>query len=154
MKREPKSPRPKTLNARELRAIMETLGMSGIELSARAKVDERSSRRWLSPNEPWDIPQGVIDEVITPEIKRQDSAVEAAIEIVELYAEEHGDPSVIKLPFYLSTNEVKHYHPGDTRTKDMANADSIRLRSALLSLGYNVELVEPTETGLPIIGIE
>lgn len=144
----------KTLSGRELKAIMLTLGLTGVQLAERAHVDQRNVRRWLSDAEPAQIPQGVIDEVITPEVERQEEATETALEIVEAFTNEHGDPAVIKLPFYSSTSEVQATHARDTRTAHMANMDSIRIWAALKALGCNVEFTAPSDTEIPIEDIQ
>lgn len=134
------------MNARELRSALSILGMSYRELAARAHVNERSVKRWCDGSAPWDVPDGVTLGIIVPELERQDAAVETCLRIVEKLESEYGEPRAVRLPWYLSADELRE-HCQDERTVDMANADTTRCRAALEALGYAVEIVAPDETG-------
>lgn len=130
---------------RKFRAALLMLGMGQRELAERAGVDERSVHRWVNPEYKWNVPDGVWDEYIQPELERQEEMVEACIQIVEEQEKLHGEPDAVRLPWYLSADELPE---GDTRTVDMANADTRRAWAALSALGYSVEIVAPHETGV------
>lgn len=135
------------MNTLEFRAALAVLGMSYRELAQRAHVDERSVKRWASPISPYDVPDGIVADVIEPELKRQEQAVETAIEIVEDKADDFDEPHEVRLPWYVGNGKEVAYL-ADGRTYDMANADSLRVWSALKSLGYNAIFVAPNETGV------
>lgn len=132
------------MDARQLRAALSTIGMSYAELARRADVNERSVKRWASPSAPWDVPDDIVTDIIEPEMARQDAMVEACLQVVEAQEAEHGEPNAVQLPWYLGFEELEARH-GAGRTVDMANADTLRVYSALKALGYKVEIVGPHE---------
>lgn len=139
------------MEAIELRQTMAQLGMSSAEFARRAHVAEKSVNRWRDPELPWNVPQDIIDKVLTPWLERQEQAVEVALEIVEDATAEHGEPDKIYLPWYCTREELLEAHPRDGRTVDMANATALRLSAALEALGYEVEFVAPGDVQTPIL---
>lgn len=134
----------------QFKAALALIGMSELDLAYRAQVDPRSVRRWTSEVSPTKIPQGIIDEFITPELERQERAVETAIQIVENQTAQYGEPKAVLVPWYRNDAILQTAHPGDARTYKMANADSVRLYSALVVLGYNAVFANPSEIPSPL----
>lgn len=133
------------MNAIEFKTALATLGMSAKELAKRAGVDLRTVQRWTSTAEKWNVPDNIVAEYVQPELDRQSDLCEISLQVVEENADEHGEPSVVYLPWYTSDEELQEAHKDDPRTVAMANADSMRVWHVLQSLGYAAEFVPPAE---------
>lgn len=124
----------------EFRAERETVGMTQSVLAKRLGVEERSVRRWESPDAPQVPPQDAWD-VLDAALGDQRSLIDVALHEVEMVC-----PTSWRLVYWSSQNQWDRYHVGPAKLDwRMANATSRLIAALMDERGVRVEWVsEPT----------
>ena len=120
----------------EFRAIREQLGMSQSVLADMMDVQDRSVRRWESPEAPQQPPDEAW-EILDFYLHRQEDMVEYAVGHVVAMDSDMGKPEDVVMSYYPDQDSFDEVHTdeGDYR---MANANTRQVAVSLRWRGYKV----------------
>ncbi len=134
----------------EFRALRETVGLLQSDIAFALGVEERSVRRWESPDAPQFPPQDAWD-VLDDAFERQGEVIDFALAKVEEIAQQQGNyPKAVELPYWSSAKDYAHHHSvddgGDWR---MANANNRLIAFALEERDIEVQWIDGAENSVP-----
>lgn len=133
------------MDARQLRASLDSVGLNQMEFARLAGVDGRSVRRWADSACEYDVPDDLVRAIILPALTAQAARVSEAMDVLDEQEAQLGRIDLVRLPYYASADELEDAHPGESRTVGMANADARALAAVLICEGHQVQFVAPDE---------
>lgn len=134
----------------EFRALRETVGLLQGDIARELGVEERSVRRWESPDAPQFPPQDAWD-VLDDALEQQRKVVSFALGKVDEIAKQQGDyPHAVELPYWSSAKDYDNHHSADDGGNwRMANANSRLVAFALHERGIRVKWIDGADNSVP-----
>lgn len=134
----------------EFRAMREMLGVTQQRLADDLGVRVLSVKRWENPKYPQQAPDeawALLDDLMAV----QDSAVRAALAVVESKVDERGNrPKEVAIPYWSSQADyLEHHYMGDDGDWTEVNATNRRVASLLKWLGFEVRWVDGSDNVVP-----